>query len=48
METAKENRLMDSIAMARAIDKLASEIAESFPGNELKNMALYYIKPNCF
>jgi pyrimidine operon attenuation protein/uracil phosphoribosyltransferase len=44
METAKENRLMDSQAMSRAIDKLAFEIAESFPGNELRNMALLGIQ----
>ena len=44
MEPAKENRLMEAKAMVNAMDKLASEIAESFPGNELKEMALLGIQ----
>lgn len=44
MEITVGNRLMDSKAMVRAIDKLASEIAENFPGNELKDMALLGIQ----
>lgn len=44
MESAKDNRLMDAKTMMCAVGKLASEIAESFPGNELKEMALLGIQ----
>lgn len=44
MEDKTENRLMDAKAMELAIEKLASQIVESFPGKELKSMAFLGIQ----
>ena len=40
----KKNRLMDKGAVKRAIDRLALEIAENFPGDDLTEMALIGIQ----
>ena len=44
MDDQIDNRLMDAKAMELAIERLASKIIESFPGKELKSMALLGIQ----
>ena len=44
MNSTKKNRLMDKGAIKRAVDRLALEIAENFPGDDLTEMALLGIQ----
>ena len=44
MNSTKKNLLMDKGAIKRAIDRLALEIAENFPGDDLTEMALLGIQ----
>ena len=40
MDSTTKNRLMDTGAINRAVERLAFEIAENFPGDDLTEMAL--------